>query len=73
MQIRASVISPPGTYRDKNEDNFCFNGKKLSGNSTIRPINYRGKTSSAVLMGKFDGMGGVKVGRRPSYIVSETA
>ena len=73
MKISASVISHPGNCREKNEDNFCFNGKKLSGKSTVRPIKYRGKTSSTVLMGIFDGMGGIKAGERASHIVSETA
>lgn len=73
MKIRASVISHPGNCREKNEDNFCFNGKQLSGSSTVRPIRYRGKTSSTVLMGIFDGMGGIKAGERASYIVSDTA
>lgn len=73
MKISASVISHPGNCRERNEDNFCFNGKKLSGSSTVRPIKYRGKTSSTVLMGIFDGMGGLKAGERASYIVSETA
>ena len=73
MKISASVISHPGNYREKNEDNFCFNGKQLSGSLTVRPLRYRGKTLSAVLMGIFDGMGGIKAGERASYIVSETA
>lgn len=73
MKISASVISHPGNCREKNEDNFCFNGKNLSADSTIRPLKYRGKTSSTVLMGIFDGMGGIKAGERASYIASKTA
>lgn len=73
MKISASVISHPGNCREKNEDNFCFNGKTLSGSSMKRPIKYRGKTSTTALMGIFDGMGGIKAGERASYIVSETA
>ena len=73
MKISASVISHPGNCREKNEDNFCFNGKKLTGNATPRPIKFNGRTSHPVLMGIFDGMGGIKAGERASDIAAEVA
>lgn len=72
-RINASVISHPGNCRENNEDNFCFNGMNLSDSLTLEPIKYLGKTSSAVIMGVFDGMGGIEAGERASYIASETA
>lgn len=73
MKISASVVSHPGNYREKNEDNFCFNGKKLVGNVTLRPFKFQGKTSTPVLMGIFDGMGGMKAGEVASRIAADVA
>ena len=73
MKISASVVSHPGNCRDKNEDNFCFNGKKLEGNATLRPIRFYGRTSASILMGIFDGMGGIKAGEVASRIATDVA
>lgn len=73
MKISASVVSHPGNCREKNEDNFCFNGKKLIGSATPRPIKFYGRTSSPVLMGIFDGMGGIKAGEIASCIAADVA
>lgn len=73
MKIRAAVISHPGYCREKNEDNFCFRGEKLVGRETPRPLKFRGKTSSPVLMGVFDGMGGMHAGERASEIAADLA
>lgn len=73
MKISASVISHPGNCREKNEDNFCFNGKKRIGSTTLRPIRFYGKVLSPILMGIFDGMGGMKAGERASCIAADVA
>ena len=73
MRISASVISHPGNCREKNEDNFCFNGKKLNKDATLRPLRFKGTTECPVLMGIFDGMGGIKAGERASLITAEIA
>jgi len=73
MKISASAISHPGTCREKNEDNFCFNGRILEDNATSRPLKFRGKFSEPILMGIFDGMGGIKAGERAAYITAEVA
>ena len=73
MKISASVISHPGNCREKNEDNFCFNGKLLSTNMTPRPMKLVGRSSHPVLVGVFDGMGGIRAGERASLIAAEVA
>lgn len=73
MKIQASVISHPGSCRRENEDNFCFNGKMLKGNTTRRPIGFKTKRNVPVLMGVFDGMGGLKAGERASFLAAQTA
>lgn len=73
MKISASVVSHPGNCREKNEDNFCFNGKSIVGNATPRPIKFHGRSSFPVLMGIFDGMGGIKAGEIASRITADVA
>lgn len=73
MKISARVVSHPGNCREKNEDNFCFNGRKLVGNATLRPIKFYGESSTPVLMGVFDGMGGIKAGEVASRIATDVA
>lgn len=73
MRISASAVSHPGNCRGKNEDNFCFDGKVLKANATNWPLRFRGQTTTPVLFGIFDGMGGIKAGERASRIAAETA
>ena len=73
MWISASAVSHPGNCREKNEDNFCLNGRKLSGSSTLWPFRFCGRTSAPILMGVFDGMGGMKAGEVASGIASDAA
>ena len=73
MRISASVVSHPGNCREKNEDNFCFNGKTLKTNATSWPMSFRGLSGKPVLFGIFDGMGGIKAGEKASSIAAETA
>lgn len=73
MKIQASVMSHPGSCRRENEDNFCFNGKILKSNATRRPIRLKEKRNVPVLMGVFDGMGGLKAGERASFLAAQTA
>jgi len=73
MKICASVMSHPGKCRENNEDNFCLQGMVRKPNAPVKPIRYRGKTHHPILMGVFDGMGGMQDGDRASGIVAEVA
>lgn len=73
MKISASVVSHPGICREKNEDNFCFNGKSIMSNTMSRPIKFHGRSSQPILMGIFDGMGGINAGEIASKIAADVA
>lgn len=73
MKIKASVISHPGKVRPKNEDNFFFNEFILDEQQLQKPYKYKGKTDIPVLMGVFDGMGGIAAGERASAIAANSA
>lgn len=73
MKICASVMSHPGKCREKNEDNFCLHGMLLRPEVAPKPFRYRGKTQHPILVGVFDGMGGMQAGERASRIAAESA
>ena len=73
MKIRAGGISHPGKCREKNEDNFCFNGKTLTAEGTARPLRFRAAADKPTFFGVFDGMGGIQAGEKASAIAVETA
>lgn len=73
MKICASVMSHPGKCREKNEDNFCLHGMLLRPDAPPKPLRYRGKTHHPILVGVFDGMGGMQAGERASRIAAEVA
>lgn len=73
MRISACVVSHPGNCREKNEDNFCFNGRMLKSDGTLWPLRLSSGIKQPLLLGIFDGMGGIKAGERASCIAAETA
>lgn len=73
MKLKASVISHPGKIRPKNEDNFFFNEFILDEQQLDKPYNFKGRTDIPILMGVFDGMGGISAGERASAIAANTA
>ena len=73
MRIRACVISHPGKVRPKNEDNFFFNEYVRVDEELEKPYKLNCKTDIPLLMGVFDGMGGISAGERASLIAANTA
>ncbi|MBQ9742342.1 MAG: serine/threonine-protein phosphatase [Ruminococcus sp.] len=73
MRIAASVISHPGNHREKNEDNFIFN-RIILDDSKSQLGNSGGKApEQSIIMGVFDGMGGISAGEVASLITAQTA
>ena len=73
MKIKASVISHLGKVRKNNEDNFFFNEFILQEEKLTKPYKMKSKTDVPILMGVFDGMGGISAGERASLITATTA
>ncbi len=73
MKICASAASHPGRCREKNEDNFCFNGEKLFGNATSKMLKLSAYADTPILMGVFDGMGGMAAGEVASGVAADVA
>ena len=73
MRIKACAISHPGKVRPKNEDNLFFNEFILTEEELSEPYKMNEKTDIPLLMGVFDGMGGISAGERASLIAATTA
>ncbi len=73
--ISYSCVSHIGKVRSINQDNFICAGRYLAdGKDDIRfPLEGRVSSSSPVLFGVFDGMGGEECGEIASFIAAKTA
>ena len=73
MRLTAVALTNSGKVRDKNEDNFYFNGEYLSENNPDmkESVTMKIKTGKPVLMAVFDGVGGACYGEKASYVSAE--
>ena len=74
MRLQAAVLSNAGRVREKNEDNFYYNGEFMpamnqgtEAHQTWVPL------ENPALFGVFDGMGGYAAGERASYMTADAA
>lgn len=73
MYINACLACHPGKVREKNEDNFLFFDATLE---NINNSYFHEKTTvldRPILLGVFDGMGGISAGEKASHIAAQTA
>jgi len=69
LKIDASVFTSKGNIRDKNEDNFYFNGNYKEKNSIIDPLCLSiNSTGHQFIFAVCDGMGGEHMGEEASYL-----
>lgn len=73
MYIKAYVVSHPGNVREKNEDNFYFNGTVLETIGESVEYSLESVLNQPVMFGVYDGMGGISAGEKASRIATETA
>ena len=73
FSFAASCGSFIGSGRDKNEDNFYFNGRHLPvlNKGLKNPLKCRGTTDEPVVFAVFDGMGGGSRGEEASFLAGE--
>lgn len=75
IRVCAAVVSDKGKLREKNEDNFCLNGKVIDNVNTFQSFSFNrilfGKKT--MFAGVFDGMGGISAGEVASSIAALTA
>ena len=73
MNFNSACISYIGCGRENNEDNFCFNGKRLApeNSGTEGALTYSGNTDEYRLFAVFDGMGGENAGEKAAFSAAE--
>ena len=73
FEIETSTTVDKGLIRDNNEDNFFLNGIFLNENNRDKSDTFTSvRSSTAQLIGVFDGMGGEAMGEEASYIIAQT-
>ena len=74
MRLQAAVLSNAGRVREKNEDNYYFNGEFMPAmNQGAQAHQQWVDLNRQALFGVFDGMGGYAAGERASNLTAQAA